>query len=141
MEHISKTLEAGRRESATNSSKSQQKTSQKTAFPKAWVSALFIKFQARYGAKWTASIEGIEDEATSEWALQLSGLTGEDIARGLAAWSDEWPPSAPEFKKACRQYVTAAHRPFDKSKALEHKPDPEKAKEAIDEMRRRLKGG
>lgn len=102
--------------------------------PHSWTSALFKKFQARYGAKWVASIDGIEKLAVDEWSNVLAGMKGEDIARGLESWTEEWPPSAHEFKRACKQYATAAHRPFDKSKALEKLPDPEVGKTALSTM-------
>jgi hypothetical protein len=73
----------------------------KTDLPKAWVSALFKKFQARYGHKWTTAIEGIEEIAVNEWAEGLSGVTGEQIKRGLSEWAEAWPPSMGEFKAAC----------------------------------------
>jgi hypothetical protein len=49
-----------------------------------------------------ASIEGIEELATKEWAEGLSGLTGAQIRKGLGNLEGEWPPSLPEFRKACR---------------------------------------
>jgi hypothetical protein len=74
----------------------------KTAIPTHWISALFKKFQARYGSKWVSAIDGIEELAVTEWAEALSGLTGGDIKRGLDAWDGEWPPSAMEFLRACK---------------------------------------
>lgn len=79
----------------------QQKTSEKTALPKSWISALFLRFQGRYGFKWLGGIEGIENEAVTEWSEQLAGLTGEQIKKGLTDWNGDWPPSSEEFKKCC----------------------------------------
>ncbi len=65
-----------------------------------WIAALFKKFQALYGYKWSKAIEGIEQEAVTVWTEKLSGLTGEQITIGLDKL-DDWPPSAPEFLKLC----------------------------------------
>ncbi len=67
-----------------------------------WVAALFKKFQARYGHKWTSAIEGIEQIAVQEWTQGLADLDAEDIRRGMATWNGDWPPSLPEFQKACQ---------------------------------------
>jgi len=66
-----------------------------------WVLAIFKKLQARYLHKWTSAIEGIEEEVMSEWSQVLSGLTGEQVKRGLDSWDSEWPPTANEFKNVC----------------------------------------
>lgn len=81
--------------------------------------AIFEKFQARYTHKWTAAIEGIEEIAINEWSEQLSGLSGEDIKYGLDNWKEDWPPSAPEFKKACTRIASACHREFAPDRLLE----------------------
>jgi len=73
----------------------------KTGLPTHWVSALFKKFQARYGHKFTGSIEGIELLAAEEWSQGLSGLSGTQIKKGLDTWQEPWPPSLPEFREAC----------------------------------------
>lgn len=86
----------------------QREISQKTACPKSWVSALFRRFQARWGHRWTSAIEGIEEIAVDEWAAGLAGVTGEQIQAGMAVAGEEpWPPSLPEFRQAC----TGARRP------------------------------
>lgn len=69
--------------------------------PIQWVSALFSKFQVRYGHKWVSVIEGIEETAVTEWSQGLAGLTGEQIKFGLDNLTDEWPPSLPAFRAAC----------------------------------------
>ncbi len=100
---------------ATNSTTSQKKTLKKTAFPISGISGLFKRFQARYGTRWVASIEGIEDIAVKEWSDGLSGLSGRDIKRGLDNLSDEWPPSLPQFKSACivkKQIKNPAHKEY-----------------------------
>lgn len=61
-----------------------------------------------------------------EWSVGLAGLEPDEIKRGLETWQDPWPPSVIEFKQACRQYATAAHRPFPK--AL---PKPKASREVV----------
>lgn len=56
-----------------------------------------------YGHRWTASF-GVSADQDHAWAATLGGLTGVQIAKGLAelaARGDDWPPSAPEFRKLC----------------------------------------
>ena len=72
-----------------------------TGLPAHWVSALFKKFQVRYGHKFTTSIDGLESLAIDEWAKGLSGVTGEQIKHGLEVWAGEWPPSLAEFRDVC----------------------------------------
>ncbi len=89
-----------------------------------WIARLFAKFQARYGHKWTSSQTSGElvKLAAAEWAEGLSGYTSDDIARGLDIWREDWPPSLPEFQKACRPIEKACHQ---EHKALP-KPEPDK---------------
>lgn len=101
MEHISKTLEAVQNGLQTNATKSQGETSSKTDLPIHWISALFKRFQARYGHKWVSAMDGIEEFAIKEWARGLGGLNGEQISKGLDLWIEDWPPTLPEFRKLC----------------------------------------
>lgn len=67
-----------------------------------WISALFVRFQARWAHKWTSAIEGIESVAVQEWSEGLGEMTPEQITRGLEATkNNDWPPSLGEFRKAC----------------------------------------
>lgn len=111
--------------------------------PQHWITELFKKFQARYIHKWVSAIQGIEEQAVKEWSEQLSGLTGDEIKRGLDEWTEDWPPSAPEFVKCCkgkggsRQHNTAAHKEYiPRGRQLTKKCDPDKAKSALDEMKK-----
>jgi len=115
--------------------------------PAHWITELFKKWQGRYGNKWLSAIEGIEKIAVAEWSEQLAGLTGEQIKHGLDSWTEDWPPSAPEFKKICLghdeqkglSHNTAAYREFKRNnRLLEKQPDPEIAKSALDEMKEKL---
>lgn len=56
-----------------------------------------------YGHRWTASF-GVSADQGHAWAATLAGLSGAQIASGLAALverGDDWPPSAPDFRKLC----------------------------------------
>jgi hypothetical protein len=78
-----------------------------------WTAALFKRFQAKYGHKWVAAIDGIERLVVVEWSEGLAGYSADEIGVGLAAWREPWPPSLPEFKVACRPSVrTPLHRPY-----------------------------
>jgi len=64
---------------------------------------LWLKMTEMYGHRWTASF-GVSADQDHAWAATLGGLTGVQIANGLAglaARGDDWPPSAPEFRKLC----------------------------------------
>jgi hypothetical protein len=60
----------------------------------------------------------------------------------------DWPPMVDEFRALCAGLVsqaglshnTAAYRLFDKSKAIEKKPDIEIAKSALSDIRQTLRG-
>ena len=155
MDMNKETLEAALKKSATNSTKSQEKTSKKTDLPSHWISALFKKFQARYLHKWTSAIEGIEELAVSEWSQVLGGLTGEQLRHGFDSWKSEWPPTAEEFKSACigkvrngfgLDYVPECYREkpiIDESRLLssdQREAAREKGKEELQRMKDILKG-
>jgi len=101
MAKANKILEAEQSDSQTVLTRLREKTSRKTDIPTSWVSALFKRFQARYGHRWVSAIDGIEEVAVEEWRNRLSGVTGEQIKHGLESWDGDWPPSSEEFKKAC----------------------------------------
>lgn len=108
------------------------------------MSALFSKFQVRYGAKWTSALSSPEliRLAVTEWSEQLAGVTGEQVRRGLAVWAEDWPPSSPQFRKAClgasgNLHNTAAYKPFV---ALPRPPrDMALAGDALEGMRKLLR--
>ena len=104
-----------------------------------WTVAIFKRLQARYGTKWVASIDGIEEEAIEEWSKGLAGLTADQIAHGLKSWQSDWPPSMSEFVKACKDIKAACHKPFPKLEVL--KSDKITAKEAINNMKKLYLGG
>ena len=95
---------------------SRSQTSKKTGskksepMPAHWVAALFARFQALYGHRWTSAIDGIEQQAVEAWGDALAGLTGEQIRAGVDTLADEWPPSAPRFRLHCL-YASGVPRP------------------------------
>lgn len=120
MKQISEITGAVQNGLATNSMRLQDATLKKTGLPTSWVSALFKRFQARYGQKFTSSIEGIEELAADEWSEGLAGLIGAQIKKGLVSWAGDWPPSLPEFKAACLgaddwEHKGDAYKPFQKA--------------------------
>lgn len=74
------------------------------ALPSRWVARLISKLQIMYGAKFTQQWEGIDPALMqAEWAEELAGFTGEELATGLAACRERpFPPTLPEFMVLCR---------------------------------------
>lgn len=142
MQHVSQTLEAAQSALATRSTTSRTETRLNTEFPQTWVSALFKRFQAIYGQKFTSRIDGIEHLAVREWATGLSGLTGRQIKTGiekcltrkLAPGKEDWPPTPAEFRSMC---LPERLEPIHRSYISLPKPiqDPEVAKQALACMR------
>lgn len=63
---------------------------------------LWLLMTSMYGHKWT-SVHGLED-SDGLWSKALSGIGGEQIAKGMQACLEqklEWPPSAPQFRAMC----------------------------------------
>ena len=78
------------------------------------------------------------DMAIQEWSNGLSGMTGNDIARGLEGWQEEWPPSLPEYRQACMggnwQQRGGAYKKFQK--AL---PKPKAKRETVDNQIKKIR--
>lgn len=103
MKDSKQTAEAVLKGLATGSTRLQEKaSSEKQRLAEHWTAAIFKRMQARYGHKWVSAIDGIELEAVKEWSEGLAGFTPEQIKRGLDGWSEDWPPSLPEFQKECK---------------------------------------
>ena len=100
------------------------------------VLAIFKKFNARYLSKF--SIAGIEKLAMNEWAEVLAGVTDEQIRHGMGRLPEEWPPTAMEFKKLCRQ--VKGNPSFKDFPKIEVKPStPEEAGNQIAKLKDLLK--
>lgn len=65
---------------------------------------LWITMVETYGHRWTANF-GVIPKPDHAWAKHLTGITGRQLANGLAGLSgldnDGWPPSAPQFRAMC----------------------------------------
>lgn len=65
---------------------------------------LWITMVETYGHRWTANF-GVIPKPDHAWAKHLTGISGRQLANGLAALSslenDGWPPSAPQFRAMC----------------------------------------
>ena len=100
-----------------SSSKSTQPGDRPEPLQASWISALFAKLQVRYGHRWVSAYPAgkVQEVALAEWSEGLAGFTGNEIKRGLDTWNNDWPPTLPEFKAACRPgRLAAAHAPFPK---------------------------
>lgn len=75
-----------------------------TAFPVPWAVKLIDRLHALYGAQFLRQWEGLEKNALAlAWSDELTGYTGEEIARGLAECKTRpFPPTLPEFLVLCR---------------------------------------
>lgn len=98
-----------------------------------------------FGHKWTSSY-GAEVDPDRVWLATLDGVSADQIKTGLSRLrerGDEWPPSAPEFRKLClateldnmlpQQRATLLadqKREAERRRQLEHKPDPEQLAQA-----------
>lgn len=97
---------------------------------------IFAKFQVRYGHKWVSAYPAgtVLDLALVEWAQGLGGFSADEIKHGLDAWSGDWPPSLPEFKRACRPPAPPACRRLWRALAAP-KVDKSLARRALDELK------
>ncbi len=97
-----------------------------SALPEAWIDRLFARFEGMYGAKFAAAWQNCDlRNVKAVWAEDLGGYSGQEIAAGIAKCRElDWPPTLPEFLKACRP-------PIDYHAAL---------LEAIEQMARRESG-
>jgi len=76
------------------------------SLPAAWMHKLQLRMVSIYGHRFQSLFQ---DEAAladwrDTWARALSGVTGEQIAQGLAklaTGTDGWPPSSGEFRALC----------------------------------------
>jgi len=91
---------------STSPSKSSEPISPKPVEPLelGLLESLWRTMAQTYGHRWTANF-GVTPKPDHAWAKHLTGLTGRQIANGLAQLSsldnDGWPPSAPQFRTLC----------------------------------------
>ena len=68
----------------------------------AQIAQLWARMASMYGHRWLSAYGERDEDGT--WRRVLSGLVGEQIAKGLRGCIEsgsEWPPSAPEFRRMC----------------------------------------
>lgn len=77
------------------------------AIPVAWAARIIDRMKALYGAKFADQWGALDPEAMAwAWAEELSGYSGEEIARGLKACRQRpFPPTLPEFLVLCRPQI------------------------------------
>jgi hypothetical protein len=89
----------------------------------------------------------VGDKVFIEWLNKLSGFSDEQLKSGLTGClkkSDNYAPSLKEFIGYCCDeakgltHNTAAYKEVDPRKLLRHKCDPEKANDALAEMKAKL---
>ncbi len=88
------------------------------------IKRLFKRFQQQYLHKWTSAIDGIEQGVADEWLIGLRGYSKDQIKRGLDDWQEEWPPTLPEFKKACEGKLKGNHGGRDFTPQAMRGPEP-----------------
>jgi hypothetical protein len=71
------------------------------------VEAVFARLMLVFGNRVAKLYEGMNlDLVKRAWAVELEGLTPQEIEAGLEAVKGErFPPTAPEFVRACRPYL------------------------------------
>lgn len=134
------------------SSEYAQQTQSSDALPEQLVRRVWRVMADLYGHRWV-SAHGESDEDPKRpgeagmWARGLSGLTGEDLARGFRALmhnGDPWPPSLPQFRALCnppQRENEAAYR-APPGRMLPHKLSAEeraRGRAQIATLRERLK--
>ena len=75
-----------------------------SALPDTWIEKLFQKMEDRYGDLWATRYGSFPRSRVKQtWAEDLGDLSGEEVARGVAACrSAKFPPTLPEFRALCR---------------------------------------
>lgn len=95
--------QVARQPSTKSEAQSQPEPQQTPKLRQGLLDKLWLKMTEMYGHRWTASF-GVSADQGHAWAAALGGLSGTQIASGLAALAargDDWPPSAPEFRRLC----------------------------------------
>jgi hypothetical protein len=96
----------------------------KNALPKKVVEWLFARMLSKWGKQFVDRWAIIDpDVLLIDWAKALHGLTELEFRRGVAKLDTfDWPPSQPEFLKACRPEVnplTAYYEAIDGARSRE----------------------
>lgn len=108
------------------------------------VELVWNEMLAMYGRKFVDmwSVTSFEN-VKNVWARRLSGLTRDELVRGLEACEKlDWPPTLPEFKNLCRPEKPAHSEMYEIYKAplrLENNADKEKVNSIIKNLTDSLK--
>lgn len=107
---------------------------------------IFATFSVVYGASWDKNLA--TDELTSitkqVWITGLKGLTRDEIERGLENLQGTFAVNPQTFAGWCKDsnqgltHNTAAYSRFDKSRAIEKKPDLEIARAGMAGIKAKL---
>lgn len=101
--------------------------------PEAWIDRLFSRLHAMYGSKFAAMWQGTDPhEVKAVWAEELAGFREmpECLKAALQSFNEsEWPPTLPQFLKACREAARRTEKPV--LSLVAPKADPAKAEERL----------
>lgn len=104
------------------------------SLPIEWIEKIFHRLTLNYGVPFLARYKGIPiADVKTDWAAQLAGLTGPDIAHALGCLPDA-PPTVQQFKNLC---LSAPRPEFCKLAAPSAKPDPAVVAAVMDGLRTR----
>ena len=101
----------------------------------------WLRMTEIYGHKWTSTAG---ETPTELWSTAVTGLSGDEVKRGLSAClnsSEPWPPSLPQFLGMCRpprRENAAAYRWQPQLPAPVSRP--EKARAELAKIRATLRG-
>ena len=83
------------------------------------IQEIWLLMTRLYGHKWTSQF-GDQVDPGNAWAASLKGISKEQVKHGLNCLvlnGQEWPPSAPEFRKLCTgaDEVSWEHRRIERA--------------------------
>ena len=106
---------------------------------------MFAVFGIWYGHSWTQNVANDElfQITRAEWISKLRNVTKAQIEHGLANLKTGYAPDPDKFKQWCGvktgAHNTAAYSPFDRTKAIEQRGDPEVARQKLSEIKEMLR--
>ena len=94
-----------------------------------------------FGAK--LATEDLYNVQAALWIEGLKGLTRTQIKHGMRNFKGQFRPTPDTFRAWCGEkaetHKSAAYSPFDKTKAIEKKGDPEVARQKLSEIKEMLR--
>lgn len=104
-----------------------------------WVDRLFERLTLAYGVAFLRQWDGIDvAEVKRFWADDLDGLSAERIAYGLANLSPDKPPTAQQFRHACRRAPEKPQAALPAPRPTE--ADKERVRQMLKGVRDRITG-